>query len=298
MDPHEIAPGVIRIPVAITNAYLLDGGGGSWALVDAGLPGYAGKIRSAAEARYGAGARPTAIHLTHGHFDHTGALPELARAWEVPVYAHRLEFPYLTGESKYPPPDPTVGGFMAQLSRLFPSGTPTAPERLAELPEGEVPGLSGWEWLPTPGHSPGHVSFYRREDRTLIAGDAFVTMNQDSPWGVVSGQPTIYRPPNYYTCDWAQARESVRRLAELEPWTAATGHGHPMRGPEVAAQLTALAEQFPVPRQGRYVGHPAETDEHGIVSLPPPRPDPVPLTLAGVALVTLLGVGLSRSRRG
>ena len=60
--------------------------------------------------------------LTHGHFDHVGALGELAGGWKAPVYAHLLEMPYLAGAASYPPPDPTVGGGLtALLSPLFPA---------------------------------------------------------------------------------------------------------------------------------------------------------------------------------
>ena len=66
---------------------------------------------------FGHGNRPAAILLTHGHFDHVGALKTLAEEWDVPVYAHTLELPYLTGRSSYPPPDPSVGGgAMAAMS--------------------------------------------------------------------------------------------------------------------------------------------------------------------------------------
>src|SRR5919107_1012291 len=57
-------------------------------------------------------ARPAAVVLTHGHFDHVGSLEALLEAWDVPIYAHPLERPYLTGVSPYPPPDPLVGGGM------------------------------------------------------------------------------------------------------------------------------------------------------------------------------------------
>ena len=56
----------------------------------------------------GAGAPPEAIVLTHGHFDHAGSALQLAEYWDVPIYAHRLEMPYLTGKADYPPPDPTI----------------------------------------------------------------------------------------------------------------------------------------------------------------------------------------------
>jgi glyoxylase-like metal-dependent hydrolase (beta-lactamase superfamily II) len=68
-----------------------------WVLVDAGLPGSAGTIRRHAAEIFGSEARPAAIILTHGHFDHVGALLTLATEWDVPVYAHPLELPYLTG---------------------------------------------------------------------------------------------------------------------------------------------------------------------------------------------------------
>ena len=68
-------------------------------------------------------ARPQAIILTHGHFDHTGAVEELLKNWDVPVYAHPREMPYLTGQIKYPPPDPGVGGgLMSFISPLYPRG--------------------------------------------------------------------------------------------------------------------------------------------------------------------------------
>jgi glyoxylase-like metal-dependent hydrolase (beta-lactamase superfamily II) len=64
-----------------------------WVLIDAGVLGSETLISGAAEARFGRGSRPAAIVLTHGHFDHVGALVTLADRWDVPVYAHRLERP-------------------------------------------------------------------------------------------------------------------------------------------------------------------------------------------------------------
>ena len=69
-----VAPGVDMVQVLLVNAFFLsESGSEDWVLVDAGLPGSAGHIRRAAEERFGAGARPKAIILTHGHFDHVGA---------------------------------------------------------------------------------------------------------------------------------------------------------------------------------------------------------------------------------
>src|SRR3954453_7823432 len=105
---RRIAPDLGWLPISFVNIYFLGRAGGPWVLVDAGLPGRANQIFEAAEARFGAGARPEAIVLTHGHFDHAGSVAALAKKWDVPIYAHRLELPYLTKRSAYPPPDPTL----------------------------------------------------------------------------------------------------------------------------------------------------------------------------------------------
>jgi glyoxylase-like metal-dependent hydrolase (beta-lactamase superfamily II) len=232
--------------------------------------------------------------MTHGHFDHVGALRELAEAWDVPIWAHELELPYLTGLSSYPPPDPTVGGgAMAALSFLYPRGPIDLGERVRALPaDGTVPGMPGWRWIHTPGHTAGHVSFFRDEDRTLIAGDAFVTTKQESAIAVLTQRPVVSRPPAYYTPDWEAARRSVERLDALKPEVAATGHGVPLRGESMRRALDSLAENFrrsAVPEHGRYVGHPAITDARGVVSVPPPVVSPLKAALALLGAMVLVG---------
>src|SRR6476661_8936110 len=136
----EVARGVAFMRCAMVNVAAI-GDHSGWVLVDAALGGYAPEIRAAAEARFGADTPPRAIVLSHGHFDHVGSLETLLEWWDVPVYAHRLEMPYLTGRSPYPPPDPLVGrGSMALLSRLYPRGPSDLGSRVRELPEdGSVP---------------------------------------------------------------------------------------------------------------------------------------------------------------
>jgi len=212
-------------------------------------------VRRAAAARYGAGSRPEAIILTHGHFDHAGSALALAAGWGVPVYAHPLEMPYLTGRSGYPPQDPTMGGAIAQMARLFPRGGRDLGDRVGELPaDGGVPGMGGWRWVHTPGHTPGHVSLFREEDGVLIAGDALATMDMDSWVSHLTRGRELCRPPAPFTPDWEAARRSVAALADLGPSVVAAGHGLPVEGPGAAEGLQGLAARFSAPRTGRYVG--------------------------------------------
>jgi glyoxylase-like metal-dependent hydrolase (beta-lactamase superfamily II) len=296
--PEIVAPGIVRIPIIFVNAYLLGEPGGPWVLVDTGMPMSASHIRSVAEARFGTGARPEAIILTHGHFDHAGSAGALADAWDVPIYAHPLEMPYLTGRSDYPPRDPSTGGAIAQMSRMFPDSGYNFGGRMRELPSyGGVPGLPEWRWIHAPGHTAGHIALFREADRVLIAGDAFATMNLDSWVAMVTRPPELHRPSAPFTADWATTKESVQRLAALRPLVIAAGHGLPMSGPGVAGQLQHLADHLSPPSHGRYVRQPAITDENGVVSVPPPASDPVGIALAGAAVAGLVLFN-RRRRRG
>ncbi|MBB3660849.1 glyoxylase-like metal-dependent hydrolase (beta-lactamase superfamily II) [Rhizobium sp. BK650] len=218
----------------------------AWVLIDTGLATSGKAIIEAAEHRFGHARPPSAILMTHGHFDHAGALEALARHWDVPVYAHPLEFPYLRGENSYPPADPLVGGgAMALLSPLYPRSPVDIGQWLRALPaDGSTPFMPGWTWLHTPGHTPGHVSFWRASDRCLIAGDAIITTGQESVYEVLTQRPEMHGPPRYMTSDWQEAMDSVVELAALEPETIIAGHGRPMRGPNVTARLHELADNF------------------------------------------------------
>jgi glyoxylase-like metal-dependent hydrolase (beta-lactamase superfamily II) len=288
-----VANGLACLRLPIVNVYFLadtDSEAGSWVLVDAGLRGSVRKIKDAARSIFG-DLSPVAIVLTHGHFDHVGALAELAELWDAPVYAHPLEMPYLTGQSNYPPPDPAVGGgVMSTLSRFFPRGPINLGDRVRPLPfDGSLPYLPEWRWVHTPGHTPGHVSLFRESDRVLIAGDAFVTVKQESALSMLKRPARVYRPPAYYTTDWPAAFGSVNKLAKLEPQFAVTGHGLPIHGESLRRGLEKLGGYWDgfVPSRGRYVQTSAVSNENGVEYVPPAVTDVrlIAYTAIGVAAI-------------
>jgi glyoxylase-like metal-dependent hydrolase (beta-lactamase superfamily II) len=302
-DIEQLTSDVARLRIAFVNVYFVGQpgvDGAPWVLVDAGLAMGAAQILEIAGERFGEDRRPAAIVLTHGHFDHVGALEPLLAVWDVPVYAHALELPYLTGRADYPPPDPTVGrGLMARLSPMFPERGIDLGDRVRALPAREAPGMTGWQWIHTPGHSPGHVSFFRDSDRVLIAGDAVTTTKQESVFAVATQKQELNGPPAYFTIDWEKARRSVSTLASLQPAIVASGHGQPMCGETMPDALADLARDFDrraKPKQGRYVNAPAQADETGVVALPPPpRSGGVRWgMLSGVAAAAFAGTWLYR----
>jgi len=258
---HEVSPDILVLQFTIVTACIVgdpEAEQPEWVLVDTGLENSADFIRDAAEKRFGRGSRPQAIVLTHGHFDHVGSVKELADFWDAPVYAHELELPYLTGERDYPLADPSVSsGMVAKLSPTFPHTGIDISFRVAKLPpDGRVPGMPGWHWFHTPGHTEGHISLFREKDRVLIVGDAFTTVKQESLRSVLTQDEQISGPPAYLTTDWQAARESVERLQDLNPLLVIPSHGEPMQGDKLTRHLEMLVnhfEEIAVPEEGRFV---------------------------------------------
>jgi len=245
-----------------SNVYFVRSGS-SWVLVDTGSAKCDREIQKAAESLFGANTRPAAILLTHDHPDHSRSAPELACKWGCVVYMHPDELPlvtmdastYLSTVKKYANPLDTW--LMLPLLHLLPKRA-----RDSMLPESSfkevvrafdpstgVPNLPDWEYLHTPGHTAGHVSFFRPGDRVLITGDAVINVHLNSLWsfllwGFGRNKQRLSGPPWYTTWSWRAAKESVVSLARLEPHVLACGHGLPMSGSRTAPALHAFAQSF------------------------------------------------------
>jgi glyoxylase-like metal-dependent hydrolase (beta-lactamase superfamily II) len=248
---HWYAAGVVA-----GNIYFVQSAS-SWVLIDTATAGQAGRIRQAAEALFGVGARPAAILLTHVHPDHSGSALELARAWDCPVYLHPDEMDLavvrtLATAARYA--NPLDRWIILPLLRLLPRQRVEAMmerESLKEVartfePEAAPPGLPEWTSITMPGHSPGHTAFFRRDDRVLISGDALLTVDAGSLGGVLSwilrpSRPRVCEPPWYTNWDRNQVIASAGAVVRLQPLVLAPGHGHPLSGEATITELRAYA---------------------------------------------------------
>jgi glyoxylase-like metal-dependent hydrolase (beta-lactamase superfamily II) len=255
----SLAPDVVGFRSIMVNYFFVRVGLRDWVLIDAGLPFSGRRLLREAAHRFGPSRAPLAIILTHGHFDHVGGLRRLQRRWpNVPIYAHPYELPYLQRLRPYASPDVRVGGgIMPFTSVLYPRRVGPFGPSVAALPaDGSVPALPGWRWLPTPGHSPGHVSLWRNHDRLLLAGDAVTTTRQESFIAIFRQTLEVRPPPAYLTPDWPSVYESLAEIRSLRPMMVGTGHGQPATGRFFNYGLDQLLSEFTetaLPRRGRYV---------------------------------------------
>jgi glyoxylase-like metal-dependent hydrolase (beta-lactamase superfamily II) len=227
-------------------------------LIDAAWANCGRTIGQATESLFGVNAPPAAILLTHVHPDHDGSALELARLWGCRVYVPAGEWPL------------AVAGDLATIERcanpldrwlILPVLHALPRRRVAAMlskgslvdvarafdPAAGVPGLPEWTGIPTPGHSPGHVAFFRERDQVLLAGDALLTVDWRSLWGLLPSRPRLALAPSFSNWSGPRTRESVATLARLEPGVVASGHGTPMMGDSVACDLHAFAARVAGP---------------------------------------------------
>lgn len=208
---RTVASNVFRLyglPAHVINVYLISG-----ILVDAGTPRAGGRIlRQLREYDV------TAHALTHAHPDHFGSSHEVCEALSLPLWTGARDAEAV--ETAAPVlPESRVAPLMARMK--MPPAHPVA-RRLREGDE-----VADFIVLDVPGHSPGHIALWRERDRTLICGDVFFNF------------PRLGPPPAFMTVDPERNRESMRRLAALQPDLVLFGHGPPLRDP---ARLARAAE--------------------------------------------------------
>jgi glyoxylase-like metal-dependent hydrolase (beta-lactamase superfamily II) len=216
---HQVAAGVWQLtgfPRHYLNAYLAED-----VLIDAGTRWRRGRMLAELSGR-----RVTLVALTHCHPDHQGTAAAVCRAFGVPLACHEADVAAAEGRTSMQP-----GNTIVRLGVRILGGPPYPVARV--LREGDVVG--GFRVVHTPGHTPGHVCFFRDSDRVAIAGDLLANLH------VLTGRAGLRQPPRAFSIDAAQNRNSIRRLAELRPALVCFGHGPPLREPvrllEYAARL-------------------------------------------------------------
>lgn len=155
--------------------------------------------------------------LTHAHPDHQGASHAICTKFGIPYWvgandADAAENPKLIGERQ---PNHPIAQFFAK--------TMTGPAHPVDRKLAEGDEVAGFKVLDVPGHSAGHIAFWRESDGVLIAGDVF---NNQNP---LTGIPGLRLPFDFFTPDPATNRASAKRLATLEPKLVLFGHGAPLR---------------------------------------------------------------------
>lgn len=213
MYKEEVLPGLVRISIAfsdIGNVYVLDD-----VLVDSGLSFLADRLLAELKE-----FKITAHALTHAHADHQGVSHVVCERLEIPLWCGEGDRAAMeSGDFTRLLPDP--GSLMSKLAAGI-SGPPH-PVSIS-LREGDRVGT--FTVIETPGHTPGHLSFWREADRALVLGDVIFNVH---PLTLKRG---LRLPFQMATVDPARNRESARKVAALEPEVICFGHGAPLYDPQ------------------------------------------------------------------
>ena len=236
IEPVAEAVWVIRgggPPKRTMNVFLLHDGDGFTAF-DGGIHGMAPAIHAAARQLGGEVKR---MVLGHAHEDHRGAAPDM----NVPVLCHEAE--RRDAERELEPTDdrgfdfsklesPVVRTLMPRMLKVWDGGPVKISETVTEGDE-----VAGFTVRHTPGHAPGLISLWREQDRLALVSDTLYTLDPDNirtPYG----GPRIPHPA--FTRDRDAARDSLLKLAALEPRQVWAGHANPVTG-DCRAQLEHAA---------------------------------------------------------
>jgi glyoxylase-like metal-dependent hydrolase (beta-lactamase superfamily II) len=155
--------------------------------------------------------------LTHAHPDHQGASNALCERLGIPYWVGTTDVPLAEDLDKMratQAPHPLNRTIMKYWC---------GPARKVDRHLNEGDEVAGFRVLDVPGHSPGHIAYWRESDRVLILGDVLNNMD------VITGLPGLKEPKPYFTHDPALNRRSAKRLGLLEPKLVLFGHGAPLR---------------------------------------------------------------------
>ncbi|PFY73776.1 hydrolase [Bacillus toyonensis] len=186
-------------------------------LIDTGFPGQIEDIQVEMERGGVSFDKLKAVILTHQDIDHIGSLPKLLQncGSNIKVYAHELDKPYIEGDLPL-----LKGGNVENPPKGKVSDT--------VIDGQELPYCGGILILHTPGHTPGHISLYLKQSKTLIAGDSMYSAN-----GMLGG---IHAPT---TLDVQEAQQSLKKYLNLDIESVVCYHGGLSKG-NINAQIQNL----------------------------------------------------------
>ncbi len=237
---HEVAEGVYSLgDVPKVNFYAVEEGG-RLTIVDAGIPGYWGRLEAGLLAMGRTLADVEMVLLTHAHIDHIGIAERLRTEANAAVRVHEADLDWALGRGRPPVKlgaflrhGPRVVPFMLYFMRNGGMGFRKVVEA-ATFGDGEtldVPGKP--RVIHMPGHTPGECALLVESRRALFSGDALVTLH---PLAGTQGPQTLGRTFDF---DPQQAQESLARLDGVEADVVLPGHGEPWRGGVAAAVAEA-----------------------------------------------------------
>ena len=227
----EVIPGLHAIDLGIVYVYLYQEAD-KVSIFDSGMETHAERILGEVAAL---GRRPEDIRqivVSHHHPDHAGSLAELAERSGAQVLAHELDAPVVRGEVEGPPPI-LPDAEKEVFERIAADVPPLRPAHVdRELADGDEVDLDGGaQVVHVPGHTAGSIALYLPKRRLLLCGDAAVC---DPKGQLIVG---------VFNVDTEQARQSFRRLAELDFEVACFGHGAPL-DKEASFAFRRLAEKL------------------------------------------------------